>query len=429
MTDAAVLDKSLFNVCKLTHPAGGLTLRARLFPMASPVSLTRRSRSWAFAGFSFLAVAVYAPTGLRAQAVAADPPRSAWLDLRPPAPGALPQTVAAWVESIEFLPPIPGDTKVNEETISPPATFRLRLARPVGVGSEDDLLLRLFFRDGPAGTARPRVTAWDELGHRLLDSGPLGEGLPGALNSSEALTVPMAGVDYLEISAPDVAAVRGAQLQWLQRREAHEPADLPAATAGEPERARELRMVAAAGRGGADGYLYGTLTAALQPGTVSLVGAGANSQQPGGLLLDFELERPPLLAMLTFEILTDGPVDAPPLVFVNGRTFGSADLQLPDLDDPGFQGEAASVPTGGGVTAGTGESVAGTLGFRYTGWVRARKVLPVSALRTGVNRLLLQLSNDSAAGAVRAVELQLKYSWEKLDYVVSPALVPPPSDR
>ena len=46
-----------------------------------------------------------------------------------------------------------------------------------------------------------------------------------------------------------------------------------------------------------------------------------------------------------------------------------------------------------------------------------------------MNRLLLQLSNDTAAGAVRAVELQLKYSWEKLDYVVSPALTPLRPDR
>lgn len=350
----------------------------------------------------------------------ADPPHSAWLDLRAPAPGSPPQSVPTWVEAVEFLPTVfvPGG-----KTPAAAATFRLRLGRPADVASDDDLLVRVFFRDGPGETTRPRVTAWDELGHRLLDSGPLGEGLPGALGSSEALTVPMASVNYLEITVPDEESIRGAQLLWLQRREAREPTDFPAASAAEPERARELRMVTAAGRsaGSADSSLYGTTTASLQPGTVSLVGAGANSGQPGGLLLDFELERPPLVALLTFELLSDAPVDAPPEVFVNGRALGPADLPLPDLDDPGYQGEAASVPVPVGADGGPAP---GTLAFRYTGWLRARKVLPAAALRAGVNRLLLQLSNDSAAGAVRAVDLQLKYSWEKLDYVLSPALTP-----
>ena len=364
-----------------------------------------------------------APAATRAQTTG-DPPRSAWLDLRPLTPAAAPQRVPAWVEAVEFLPP------VQVGSVPAMATFRLRLGRPDGVAADDDLLVRLFFRDGPGGAGRPRVTAWDELGHRLLNSGPLGEGLPGALNSSEALTVPMAGVNYLEISVPDESAVRAAQLRWLQRREAREPADLPAATAGEPERARELRLVAAGRSAAGDASLYGTLTASLQPGTVSLVGAGANSQQPGGLLLDFELERPPLVALLTFEVLTDAPVDAPPLVFVNGRALGAADLPLPDLDDPGYQGAADAAPSATGMTAAAApvaDPAPGTLGFRYTGWLRARKVLPAAALRPGVNRLLLQLSNDVAAGAVRAVDLQLKYSWEKLDYTAPSAPDLPPA--
>ena len=369
----------------------------------------------------FTALATVAPPGSRAQTP--DPPRSAWLDLRPLTPAAAaPQRVPAWVEAVEFLPP------VQVGSVPAKATFRLRLARPAGVAPDDDLLVRLFFRDGPGGAGRPRVTAWDELGHRLLDSGPLGEGLPGALNSSEALTVPMAGVNYLEISVPDESAVRAAQLRWLQRREAREPADFPTATAGEPERARELRVVAAGRSAAGDASLYGTLTASLQPGTVSLVGAGANSQQPGGLLLDFELERPPLVALLTFEVLTDAPVDAPPLVFVNGRALGAADLPLPDLDDPGYQGAADAAPSATGAAAAPpADPAPGTLGFRYTGWLRARKVLPAVALRSGVNRLLLQLSNDVAAGAVRAVDLQLKYSWEKLDYTAPSAPDPPPA--
>ena len=165
-----------------------MNLAARPFP-------SRRWRGVAFAACCGVLFSLLAPAAqVRAQTTA-EPPRSAWLDLRPPAPGAAPQSVPAWVEAVEFLPSVTSEVIPGGSLA--PVTFRLRVGRPAGVGADNDLLLRLFFRDGPGTTALPRVTAWDELGHRLLDSGPLGEGLPGALNSSEALTVPMAGVNYL----------------------------------------------------------------------------------------------------------------------------------------------------------------------------------------------------------------------------------------
>lgn len=340
---------------------------------------------------------------------------SAWLDLRPARAGSGPQTVPAWVETLEFAPAKAGTSAPN---VPAPSVFRVRLARPRQNPGED-LQLRVFFRDGP--DSRPEVTAWDELGRRRWTSGPLGEALHG-LPTSEAVTVPMRGVDYLEIAVPgDGATVRGAFLSWLERREIREPVDFPSVHAtADPESAREMRILSAARRrsaDGGDGFLYGTVRAGLQVEPVPLAGAGPGSGTPGGLLLEFELEKAPLVALLSFELLSDAPVSAPPQVFVNGQNLGRADLLLPDLSDPGYQGETHTPP-------GPAGPAPGAVAFRYTGWLRAQKPLLAPALAAGLNKLLIQLSDEADSGAVRVVELQLKYSWEKLDYVLSPAAPP-----
>lgn len=342
----------------------------------------------------------------------AEPANSAWLDLRPAAPGSGPQTAPIWVETLE------PETRHWAADGSPSTVFRVRLRRPPGAGK--DLQLRVFFQDAAEAVGRPRVTAWDELGHELLDSGPLGEGLDG-LPTSQALTVPMRGVDYLEITAPgEGASVRGVFLAWLTRREIREPMDFPVATSAEPEQASELRLLTAARRRaeGGDGFLYGTVTAALHQGPATLRGTGpAGGNQPGGLLLEFELEKAPLVGLLTFDLLSDAAAGTPPEVFVNGQALGRADLLLPDLSDPAFQGTATQPPSDPRAAL---DPPAGALAFRYTGWLRAQRLVPAPLLVPGLNKLLIQLSKDGDSAAVRTVELQLKYPWEKLDYVVSP---------
>ena len=58
--------------------------------------------------------------------------------------------------------------------------------------------------------------------------------------------------------------------------------------------------------------------------------------------------------------------------------------------------------------------------FRYAGWLRAQRVIPGSALRAGLNKVVLQLNGESGPVAVRAVELQLKYNSPALDYTLPP---------
>lgn len=324
-----------------------------------------------------LAVPLAPAQELRAQAT----PLTAWLDLRATRVGA--QTTPAWVEALEFR----GSPKQTDRSV-----FRIRLSRPAA--ATDDLQIRLFFDDLPTGYG-PEVTAWDELGAEMIRSGPLGQGL--GLPSSETLVFPMRQGSYLEIDAAgDGSQVRGVFLTWLTKIETRQAADFPTHEAVRqafhipaPQRARKD-----------DAYLFGVVTATLQADAVTLKPGAAPESAFG-----FDLERQPLVAMVSFEELGLA-VDAPPEVVVNGRAAGPAAFTLPDLADPAYQGLARTLDP--------------QMTLRYTGWMHGQKVIPGSLLRGGLNNLGLVLSNGTDPIAVRNVEIQLKYPWEKFDYLLSP---------
>ena len=326
-------------------------------------------------------------------------PLSAYLDLRPAAPGSTAQTTPGWVESLEFAA---ADQRA-EETGTPEnarpqksrSIFRIRLQKPANSNSEQ-LQARVFF-DDRATSARPQITLWNELGEQLLAPVSLGQGL--GLPSSENLTLPMHGADYLEIETDgDGSQVRGIFLSWLEAAEILQPSDFPSKeTVRQP-----FRILASTRKRKDDSYLYGVVTASLHSGKPVVL-------QPSGdaaVSLQFELERQPLVAVVTYEVL-GAPVDAPLSVTVNGHPQGASSLYLPDLADPAFQGESREADT--------------QLSFRYTGWLHAQKIIPGELLAAGLNSLSLGLSNGTDAVAVRSVAIQLKYDWEKLDYVLAPA--------
>ena len=349
-------------------------------------SLITRRRS-----LSLLLALVALATASRAQELRTKAtPLTAWLDLRNSETAA--QTVPAWVESLEYRGshPDPSDPSARR------TVFRIRLGRPAGAG--EDLLIRLLFDDLP-GARGPEVSGWNELGAKLTRSGTLGPGL--GLPSSQTVTFSMARVNYLEIEAPgDGTQVRGVFLTWLTTTEISQAADFSTR-----DRVRQPFSVAAPRRAHKnDAYLFGVVTANLQVDPVLLTPATAPEAAFG-----FELERQPLVAMISYEALAPA-IDAPPEVTVNGQPAGASAFSLPDLADPAFQGVARPLDS--------------KMAFRYTGWVRAQKVVAGSLLRTGLNTVSLLLSNGTESIAVRNVELQLKYPWEKLDYLLSP---PPPS--
>ena len=326
-------------------------------------------------------------------------PLSTYLDLRPAAPGSTAQTTPGWVESLEFIPARKASTEASLASElplkNPKSVFRVRLHKPAASAS-GQLQARVFFDDSASGI-RPELSLWNELGEQLLAPVSLGQGL--GLPSSENLTLPMNGVDYLEIeTGGDGSQVRGLFLSWLESTEVLQPSDFSST-----EKVRQpFQILSSTRKRKDDSYLYGVVNASLQTGKPVVITPSGNSS----VALQFELERQPLMAVVSYEVL-GVPIDAPPSVTVNGRAQGISSLHLPDLADPGFRGEA--------------QEGAPQLSFRYTGWLHAQKIVPGEMFVAGLNDLTLGLSNGIDAVAIRSVSIQLKYDWEKLDYVLAPA--------
>jgi len=311
---------------------------------------------------------------------------SAWIDLRQTAAAnSKVQSAPDWVESVTLGP------AASQTAIATKSVFRIRVSRPK---SEFRVLVfRLFFDDNPK--AQPELIAWDESGSEVLRSGPLGSGLN--LATSETVFVPMMNVSSLDVEVPgDGSTIRGAYLDWMTSSEVLHPVNaerrdlIPEPFAAAPPlHAPEL-----------DAELFGTVTATLAAETLSI---GPSVQH--GASFQFGIEAEPLLALLSFEVASP-KVEAPPEVYLNGEDIGPVTLSLPDLADPGYRGEMTALVR--------------QMHFAYTGWVRAQKLVPVSGLKVGTNDLLVISGAGTAASAIRATQIQLKYLWDKSDYLLRP---------
>ncbi|MFL6554365.1 MAG: hypothetical protein ACJ8LV_13485, partial [Chthoniobacterales bacterium] len=143
---------------------------------------------------------------------------------------------------------------------------------------------------------------------------------------------------------------------------------------------------------------FGTVTATL---AIEAIQLDARKQQ--NAVFQFPIEAQPLTALLTFEI-ANPRIDAPPEVFVNGQNIGPVALTLPDLADPGYRGESEPLTT--------------EMHFNYTGWLRAQKIVPATLLNVGANDLVVTNGAGTGASAIRATQVQLKYIWDKSDYLL-----------
>ncbi|MDQ6705527.1 MAG: hypothetical protein M3Z85_06140 [Acidobacteriota bacterium] len=312
------------------------------------------------------------------------PAESAWLDLRQTT-NASPQVAPRWIESITLVPVQPADGS-QAHTV-----FRIRVQHPRA--DLQSMLLRLFFDDKPQ--QRPSIIAWDESGTQILQSGALGAGID--LSTSETILLPMIGVSCIDIDVPgDGSTVRGVYLDWMTSRNvAHPLSSDRRSFVPEPFSAAAPMPTQTA-----DKATFGAVTATLSPDTIRI---GASVQQ--GAAFQFGIEAAPLVAMLNFEVAS-AQIDSPPQVFVNGENLGAASLTLPDLADPAYRGET--------------KRLVGAMRFHYTGWLRAQKIIPAANLRVGTNDVIVIGGSGTAASAVRATQIQLKYLWDKSDYVLDP---------
>ncbi len=209
--------------------------------------------------------------------------------------------------------------------------------------------------------------------------------------------IPMHGITTIDVEVPgDGNSVRGAYLEWMTSSEMVHASGAGSQDAVPQPFAAALPLHAPA----QDSEELGTVTGSL---SADLIRIGSTSGEAAAF--EFGLESQPLLALITFEIA--GPrIDSPPEVIANGENVGPASLVMPGLADPGYRGEM--------------HAIVSQMQFQYTGWLRAQKIVPVSALRTGTNNITI-INGPNAAGAViRATQIQLKYLWDKSDYILKP---------
>ncbi|HEY6152885.1 MAG TPA: hypothetical protein VIW07_04010 [Candidatus Udaeobacter sp.] len=325
------------------------------------------------------------PTDADAPTVTQAPPASAWLDLRQTmSRNSKTQEAPAWVEALTLLP-----GELTEGGTASKSIFRIRVTPP---GPEYKILFfRLFFDDKP--NQQPELVAWDETGTHILRSGTLGAGMN--LPSSDSVIIPMTGASAIDIEVPgDGKTIRAAYLDWMTSSEVVHPVNaehrdiIP-----EP-----FSVVPALHAPPEDVENFGTVTATLASEAIHLDG---RTHQDA--VFQFPIEAEPLTALLTFEI--ENPrIDAPPEIYVNGQDIGPASLTLPDLADPGYRGEAEPLTT--------------EMHFNYTGWLRAQKIVPATALKVGANDLVVTNGPGRAVSAIRATQIQLKYIWDKSDYLL-----------
>lgn len=307
---------------------------------------------------------------------------SAWLDLRQTSSAnSKPQAAPVWVEAVTIIP-----SEAKEDAV-PKTVFRIRLSRPRA--DFQVLFFRLFFED--QADRQPQLVAWDESGTQVLQSGPLGSGV--GLATSESVMVPMVAVSTIDVEVPgDGKTVRGAYLDWMAPAEVLHPISAEHRDLI-PEPFAAMSPLRSPDQ---DKEMFGTVTATLANETIRI-----GATLPEGAAFQFGIEAQPLVVLLSFEAASPN-IDAPPEIFVNGENLGPVNLTLPDLADPGYRGENASLLR--------------QMRFQYTGWLRAQKVLPASSLRVGNNDLIIVSGPNTPASAIRATQVQLKYLWDKSDY-------------
>lgn len=307
-------------------------------------------------------------------------PEEAWLDLRqsPSAHGI--QASPSWVESVKLQP-------ADESGFT---VVRIRVEKPRG--DYNILFFRLFFFDH--SDHHPSLAAWDESGSQLIRSGPLGSG--SEVENSDAVMIPMHGTTTIDLEIPGKGDdVRAAFLQWMTSSEIIHPAAAGAEAIPAPFAATTALRAPTE-----DSEQFGTVTATLAPDPIRI---GGTADQAA--IFGFDLEKSPLMALVSFEVASPR-IDSPPEISVNGQSFGRASLLLPGLADPGYRGEMRALTK--------------EMSFQYTGWVRAQLALPAAALHPGTNEIAIVNGTNATASVIRATQVQLKYLWDKSDYILKP---------
>jgi hypothetical protein len=297
---------------------------------------------------------------------------TAYLDLHAPA-----RELPIWIERVDQQT-VPADATDPEKTV-----YRIRFRRFTGL--VDEVLMRVYFDDLP--NQEPVLSGWSEIGTRVLAPETLGQGL--GLPSSETVSIPMAGVDYIDIETPgDGSTVRGVLAVAIRKTETKETIDFGGTAAVTDPFGNGQASIT----GTDDVLLFGRVKATLEPGIVSLATGDAADQ---GVEFDFPLAQAPMIALLTFEIL-NADISSPPQLSVNGKEAGDVNVIVTDLADPALTGAI--------------EAARPDVVYHYGGWLKCQKVIPGSLLTAGTNAIVISTPGRPQPVALRSVEVQLKYT-------------------
>ena len=205
----------------------------------------------------------------------------------------------------------------------------------------------------------------------------------------------MAGASAIDIEVPgDGRTIRAAYLDWMTTSEVVHPVNAEHRDVI-PEPFSSMPSLQAPPE---DVENFGTVTATLSADPIRIDG-----QTQQSVTFQFPIEAQPLTALLTFE-LANPNIDAPPEIYVNGQDIGPASLMLPDLADPAYRGEV--------------EALSKEMHFHYTGWLRGQKIVPATMFKVGSNDLVVATGVGNGSSAIRATQIQLKYIWDKSDYLL-----------
>jgi hypothetical protein len=315
-------------------------------------------------------------------------PFTVWLDFEAiMRPGAKSPAFPIWLESVQVSQALRPEGEVTQ------TIYRIRFRRFATLNRS--LLFRLYFDDKLG--KNPSLSAWSETGEQLFESGALGSSI--GLPTSEAVSIPMGMVDYIDLEIPgDGKTVRGALLTSLEKSETLQAVDfaLPAQTLDPFNNPVKTRIPLG------DEELFGRLNAQLDSAPVIL------SKSEGSTTAHkFEIEDIPILAVVSFEIL-NADIQAPPEIILNHHPLGPASLMLPDLADPAYTGSVEGLVNG--------------MEIHYEGWLKAQCIIPGAAMAPGANQLYIQSPSRTGSIAIRSVALQMKYDSSTFDYDLVPLL-------
>jgi len=307
---------------------------------------------------------------------------TALLDLRGSQLAVLNPEMPPWVERL---------TDIDEQALPLETPHGLLVVLSEDTSEANGLLFQLIYRRDPGGVVK--INFLNTSYKRAVPEVTLESDGDGLTSKTLALKTP--GIRYLVVSASHADALTTLLLSRTGKVKVAQALD--ARLGDDPVSVFQRHLVTRFAY--EDQELFGRIRAELMADSERL-------SEEEILELEVALEEQPLLAAVSFRIKGVDPAKRV-YVEVNGQGPVAAHYTLPDLADPGYVGKLRQSET--------------AMSFQYLEPVVAKAILPGHLWRTGEsNSIRIYLSEDHPDVDVSEVQLELKYPWEKFNYILEP---------